>query len=446
VIGEHSLGAEGKQVPEAGWRARLVTGITWHLAAVAFTQGSTFAINILLANILGRQLFGEYAIVRTTMMTLTGLAALAMGYTATRYVSMFRSTDPERVGRILGLCTVVSTLSACAAAVGLLAGGPWLAADVLHAPRLAAGLMLVTGAVLFGVMSTYQVGVLAGLESYRSFALAGMIAGTLSIALCALAAWVGGLNGALVGLSASAAVHWVTLRLNLNTEIARRSISIRYDGLTKEGPILLRVALPAALIGFVSQPTLWLSNVFLASQPGGYDQLALYGAANSFRLPVLLMSAVINTVGMSILGNHRGTDDVRYRQVFWANMGMTAGVVLLGATTVIVFGPRLLRIFGSGFGDGYPVLVVLMLATIPEGLCAATFQAIHTEERIWLSLFAIVVPRDGAMAVLSYLLSPAAGALGLATAQGMAWLIALGMSIYLVRRMGLGTGSNAAVR
>jgi O-antigen/teichoic acid export membrane protein len=444
MIGEPSGGVQSDRMVEVGWRARLITGITWHLAAVAFTQGSTFAINIVVANILGRQLFGEYAIVRTTVLTLTAVAPLATGYTAARYASMFRSTDRERVGHILGLCTVVSTVAACVAALSLLAGAPWLAADVLHTPRLATGLTLVTSAVLFGVMSAYQVGALAGLESYRALAVAGMIGGMLSMTVCTAAAWTGGLKGALVGLSVSAGLQWLTLRWCLRTELARQSIAIRYVGLTQEAAILMRVAVPAALVGFVSMPTLWLANAFLARHPAGYDQLALYGAANSFRLIVLLMPTVINTVGMSILGHQRGVlDDARYRQVFWTNMGLTVSVVLLGAAAVILFGPRLLMIFGRGFGEGYPVLVVLMLATIPEGLCTAAYQAIHAEEKLWLSLFAIVVPRDGTMAALSYLLSPTYGALGLATAQGTAWVLALSITVFLVRRIGVRAGSSA---
>ena len=447
MIGGSWTGCERVPVPEAGWRRRLLTGITWNLAAAAFTQGSTFAINIVLANVLGRQMFGEYAIIRTTSLTLTALAPLATGYTAARYVALFRATDRRRVGRILGLCSVVSTVAACTAALGLLGGASWLARDVLRAPHLAVGLMLVAGAVFFSVMSAYQVGALAGLESYRALAGAGLISGTLSLAVCGLAGWMGGLNGALVGLSVSACVQWITLRWCLRAEMSRQGVMVRYENLRREGAILVRVALPAALIGFVSMPALWLASAMLVRQPGGYEQMALYGAANSFRLIVLLLSTVINTVGMSVLGHQRGiSDDVRYRQVFWANMGLTAGVVLVGASTVILFGPWLLRMFGRGFGESYPVLVVLMLATIPEGLSAATFQVIQAEEKIWLSLFAIIVPRDGALALLSYLLSPSYGALGLATAQGTAWLIALSMSVYLARRIGLRASSNVVSR
>jgi O-antigen/teichoic acid export membrane protein len=377
--------------------------------------------------------------IRTTLLTLTALAPLGMGYTAARSVAWFRSTDRERVGRILGLCAVMSALVASVATLGLAIGASRLATDVLGAPHLAVGLKVVAGAVFFTVMSQYQIGALTGLESHRALAAAGMLTGALSLAVCSLAAWVGGLTGALAGVSVSAAIQWIAVRSCLAPEIARRAIPVRYGGLGREGRLMVEVALPAALIGFVSMPALWLASTLLVRQPGGYEQMALYGAANSFRMMVLLTTTVINSVGMSALSHQKGLADVvRYRQVFWLNMGLTAGVVVIGASIVIVLGPWLLLIFGRSFEESYPVLVVLMIATIPEGLSAATLQAIHAEGKMWLSLFAIVIPRDGAMALLSYLLSPSYGAVGLAAAQGTAWLLALVVSIYVARRTGLG--------
>lgn len=436
MISESLTGMEGLPPPEAGWRARLLTGITWNLMAVAFAQGSTFAINIVFANVLGRQIFGEYAIIRASLLTLAALAPLATGYTATRYVAEFRSTDRARAGRVLGICTVVSTAAACVAALSLLAGASWLATHVLRAPHLRVGFAIVSIALFFSVMSAYQVGALAGLESYRALAMAGMISGVVSLAICGLAVWVGGLNGALAGLSVSASFQWMTLRWFLAIELARRRIVATYRALWLEYAVMVKFALPAALAGFVSLPALWLGSTFLVRQPGGYDQMALYGAANSFRMMVLLMPAVINNVGMSVLGNQRAVlDEIRYRQVFWANMGVTAGVVLLGALTVILFGPQLLMMFGRGFGESYAVLVVLMLSTIAEGLGTAVYQMIQADEKMWLSLFAIAVPRDGGVVVLSYLLAPSYGALGLAVAQSAGAMLALLTCVYLVRRI-----------
>src|SRR5262249_2034569 len=168
----------------ASLHARLQSAITWNLVGTIFNQGSTFAVNILVAHFLSRQVFGEYAMLQSTMLTVANIAQLATGFTATKYVAEFRSTDQARTGRILGLFSAVSAAVACIATLALLAAAPWLAAHTFQAPHLASALMIVAGVVLFTVMNGYQMGALAGLESYRSLAQAGIISGSLYVGIC----------------------------------------------------------------------------------------------------------------------------------------------------------------------------------------------------------------------------------------------------------------------
>jgi O-antigen/teichoic acid export membrane protein len=187
--------------------------------------------------------------------------------------------------------------------------------------------------------------------------------------------------------------------------------------MTQEGSVFFRFALPAALSGFSFMPAMWLSNTFLARQPGGYLQLALYAAAANLRTFVLLLPQLFNYVGMSLLNNARGTgDEKRYRQVFWGNLLATAAVTLTGATGLAFFGPTLLAFFGRSFGDGYRVLLVLLASTILEALMLAVYQIIQSQGRMWISLFAVALPRDVMIVLLAYLLTPEYGAVGMALA------------------------------
>jgi O-antigen/teichoic acid export membrane protein len=425
--------------PEPSLGTRLRTGIGWSVVAAGFGQGSTFLIRIVVANLLGRQIFGEYAMIQSTVVTVASIAQVATGYTATRYVAEFRSTDPDRAGRILGLCGLVATVSACLAALALLAGASWLAGNVLRAPHLAFAIGLMAIVMFFTVMNGYQLGALAGLESYRALAITGMVGGVASITICPAAAWFGGLHWILGGLGAASAAQWLVARRLLAWETARRKISVRWRWVSRDFSALSRFTLPATLSGLSAVPAVWVAQLFLVRQPGGYDQMALYGAANSFKMLVLFLPYVINNVGLSVLSHQRGLyDGGDYRRLFRINIGLTAGTVLLGALAVILLGPWLVGAFGHTFGGAYPVLVLLMLGTVSEALGVATYQVISVEEKIWLSLFGIVLPRDVSIVLLSYVLSPRYGALGLAFAHGAGSMLALLACIYLARRVRAG--------
>ena len=99
--------------------------------------------------------------------------------------------------------------------------------------------------------------------------------------------------------------------------------------------------------------------------------------------------------------------------------------------------PFLLRMFGRSFDGGHSVLVILMLATIPEALAVAAYQIVQSQSRMWLSLFAVAVPRDGLIVVTAYCLVPHYGAAGVAWAYVLGWSVALVSILLIVARLGL---------
>lgn len=407
-------------------RVRFGSGLVFSVIATFFNAGSTFLVNIVVANLLGRETFGEFAIVQNTLLTLSTMASLATGYTATKYVAEFRSVDKAKTARILGLCSTLSLVMGIAFTLALMAGAPWLADAVLQAPRLTTGLMLAAAVVFFNVQNFYQTGALAGLECYAGIAKAGVIAGLAYLLLCIVGAYAWGREGALAGLAASAGVQWLALGFFLRHERVRQGIGIDYRHWIRERDIVLKFSLPAALSGFSAMPALWLANAFLVRQSDGYTQMALYAAATNLRVLVLILPQLFNNVGMSLLNNAKGLGDIRrYRKVFWGNLGLTASVTIASAVAMAFLGPTMLAIFGRSFGEGYSVLLVLMASTVLEALMQANYQIIQSNGKMWLSLFAISVPRDTTIVLLAYVFTPMNGATGLALAYTLGWGLAL---------------------
>src|SRR4030042_25360 len=130
-------------------RERLIKGTALNFIACAFNQVSTLIVNIIVARILLKQSFGEYAMVQSTLLTVAALSQLATGYTASKYIAEYRSSDPEGAGRIMGLCALVSAVMAGVGTILLVAIAPWLADAVLKAPHLAFALMIGSGFFFF---------------------------------------------------------------------------------------------------------------------------------------------------------------------------------------------------------------------------------------------------------------------------------------------------------
>jgi O-antigen/teichoic acid export membrane protein len=195
---------------------RFGTGVLWSTLATVFNQGSTLLANIVIARLLERARFGEFALVLSTTQALVSLGGLGMGYTATKFLAELRGRQHARAERILGLCQTLAYGGAAFVAAALLVFAPALSIKVTGDLHLAALLRLGAVTVFFVAVNGYMMGALAGLEQYRSLGAAGVLSGTVYFLACFFGTLKWGLLGAVAGLCISAAGQWLVLFLSLS--------------------------------------------------------------------------------------------------------------------------------------------------------------------------------------------------------------------------------------
>jgi O-antigen/teichoic acid export membrane protein len=418
-------------------RVRLTRGISWNFVNSLFTQGTVFLTNVVIANILGRQIFGEFGIIQNTVLFFASLGQMAIGLTATKYIAEFRSSDPARTGRILGLCSRISFLAALIVALIAVLSASRLASAILNAPHLTLGLILSSGIIFFSIITGFQTGALAGLEGYRRLGRAAMIQAFFYLVVCGLFAFLWRLEGALVGLAISLGLRWFIFDRALKKEIASQQISFDFSNWWKEKAILKKFAVPSAVIVFFSMSSLWVTNLFLVRQPDGYSQMGLFTAAYNLRTMIIFLPNLMNNVGISLLNNQKGKENIKeYKNIFWTNMILTQSVALVVSLIVILLGPWLLRAFGKEFPEGYTVLLLLVVSALAEILSTATYQVIQSQEKMWLSFFRINIPWCIAFIASGYIFIPAHLAAGLAWAYLTAWCVHAAITGYQAWRIG----------
>jgi O-antigen/teichoic acid export membrane protein len=401
---------------------RLAKGVGYNFFATMFLQGSTFLASIALANIFGRLDFGKYALLQGSFVSISVLATAASGFTATKYVAEFRGVDPAKVGRILGLLQRLTIFTGIAAALLFALAAPFTAGSVFRAEELTLPLVVGSLGIPFATMSAHLMGSLAGFEAFRSLARGALASGCLYVLATTLGAALFGLTGAAFGLGVSAFGQWAIMHRVLRETLLANGIALGRRGYDNERRVVLRFALPAAIAGYYTTAMVWAAGVLLARTADGFVQFALYSAALNAKTIVLIAPNVINGVGLAILNNQRRDAPTEYRSAFLKNVLFVWGSTIAAAALLAVFGTGFLSIYGEGFADGYPVLLFLMAAAVFDGLSIAVYQHIVVRAQMWLSFWAIVVPRDTVLVGLAYALAPTSGALGLAEAYFIASL------------------------
>ena len=408
--------------PGSSVRLRLLHGLAWTSVGSVVAQGGSFLSSVVMARILGKEIFGRFALVQSTAIALTSVASLGLGVTATKYVSEYWLTESERVGRILGLCSAVAILAAFGLSCAMLAFASSVAPG--GDPAVAWGLRICAVYVFFVSVNGYQMGAMAGFEEFRAMAAINIGYGLASLFLSwALASWLG-FRGAVLAQPAGAIVLWALYQRKLVRQCGARGIRIRYRGAWEERAILMRFSIPSATCGIVMTAAMWWCNIDLA-RVSGYAELALFSAVNNLRSMVLFVPALIGRVACPCLNRLLAVHDVgAFRRTFRETVLTNAAIALVLAVALSMAGERILRLFGKDF-VGSPLLFVLFLGSVFLEVVATTlFQALFTTGRIWHNV-GIVTIWASVLSGCMLAAAPRFGAVGIAFSYLCAWSVSL---------------------
>jgi O-antigen/teichoic acid export membrane protein len=86
----------------------LAKGSFWSFTGTAAGKFIVLLTGIICARILGKEMFGELGIVRSTFNMFIVVGASGIGVTATRYISAYRKSDPNHAASIYRLSTTFS--------------------------------------------------------------------------------------------------------------------------------------------------------------------------------------------------------------------------------------------------------------------------------------------------------------------------------------------------
>lgn len=427
-------------------RGRFARGAVWSLIGAVISQGCGLAASVITARLLGREQFGEYGMIQSTVGMFGVFAGMGLGLTATKYVAELRVTNPERAGRIIALSTAVALGTASTAVVALFAAAPWLAASTLNAPHLSAELRIAAGMLFLNALNGTQTGVLAGLEAFRAIARVNLIRGVLTFPLAVAGVLLWNLRGAVAALVAAAAVGWILNHIAIRAECRRNRIAVRWESFWSDRVILWRFSLPAFLGGAMTSPAMWAASSILVNQPHGYAEMGIFSAANQWRTAVAFLPALLSQPLLPMLSNVGGLGDSKpFRKLLRANLLLSFWLSVLIAAPIVLCSSWIMKTYGRDFLAGWPVLILLVLATVISSAASVIGQAIASLDRMWWgfslnSVWALVLLASAVLLVPRY------GAFGLAGAFFASYSVhALTVSVYARAHLGNLMSTHASI-
>ena len=415
-------------------RRRLARGAFWGALAAVVSNVVSLGCSFVLARILGKQGFGEYGIINSTVGMIGSVAGLGVGSTVVKYVAELKKSDPRRCGRILALSSMVTFGSA--AVFGCLLGGiaPWLAEEVLAAPHLANMLRISAVTVALGLVNGVQNASLQGCEAYRVIAFVNAVSNIVRSLLVLLFAWWWGLVGAVVVMMITMGGTVIWTRLQVRAVWRKYRLQYIWRGAVAEWRVLVHYSLPMLIVMVTIWPTQWGACAFLANQSNGYAELAVFNAGGQWMMAVQFLPNLLCTAMLPVMSEKFGEgNDSQALAVMKKMMLVLIVVVVPVAGCLCLVSPWLMRGYGTGFVGCHWVLILQVLTGGVFAIMNPVSNYILANGAIWSSLWTNLIYCGTTLLGSWWLVHW--GALGLSGARLLTGVIHFVLLLWLVRRL-----------
>jgi hypothetical protein len=352
---------------------------------------------------------------------LVAIFQVSAWFSAIKFSAELVEKKPRSLEEILGLLSLTTFVAGAVAAFALAISARWFASIALRDPSLEIGVVIAAASVLFNVMTSLQSGALLGLGATRAVAQSAFLLLVPMIALPTMLAVVGGIDGALFGLTAGATLRFGVTELFLRRELKRRGLRIRYHNFHQNLSVLSQFALPASASSLTNAGATWLVSIAIVHTKAGFADVALFGTISTLKTLALFVPYQINNVSIALI--NRAQSDRSGQSLFRRNLLFLVGFSLVSALVISAAAAPIMEVYSTSFVRGIGAMRLFMAGSILEALSYGLMQHFSAGRKLWLPFLFGALPRDLIYVSLSLFLLSRFEVEGVALAYGASWAI-----------------------
>jgi O-antigen/teichoic acid export membrane protein len=368
---------------------RIFSGSFWNAVLNLWGKGISFIGTVIIIRILGREAYGEFGMLNTTVNMFGMFATFSISQTATKFIAEYRNSDKEKAGRIIGLSFVFSAFIGLLLFVSVFLFADILAEKSLNAPHLASSIHLMAVGLFFGSINGAQNGIIAGFESFKSNTIINIfLTSFLTILKVVLAYWYG-FKGAVIGMTIEPVLSYLTTFFLTRSIIKSNEIKIRITGSLKEYPLFLSYSLPSLLVGLMVFPTNWFVMSLLAKSAGGYHDLGAFNTANQWFNVLIFIPYILVSTFLPVFSNLLSENKFSAVDRIIKNAVLIILILFIPMSLIFFFYGDVLAItiYGSDFKGTGMLLAVAVFTMIPQGISIVLGNLVGALSKMWFSFW-----------------------------------------------------------
>lgn len=368
----------------------------WALLGSVVGKGLSLIAGIFIARFLGKDVFGEYGVIKNTLVYIAIVSTLGFGYTATYFIAKNIADNKEKVFVIIKGVYYVTLLTSFILCFLLFIFAKEIA-FFIHAETLVDALRAFSVSIIFNAISTSQIGILSGFKSFKIIAVNNTYSGVLVFVLSLILTYYYKLNGAVFALLISFIFQSILNHFSINKCLKLYPKIKSKNKVWSEVKEMCSFSLPIALQESLYSIVQWLS-LYLLLKYGSYGEVGISSAASQWSAMVIFIPGVLKNVMFSYLSSAKEHNNL-LKRLLTINFIAT----IIPFIFVILFSNFICSFYGNTFINLRSVLLVSVFSTIFVCMSEVYCYEFISKGRTWF-VFIMRFIRDVLKLVICFIL------------------------------------------
>ncbi|MFI3262880.1 MAG: oligosaccharide flippase family protein [Rikenellaceae bacterium] len=330
----------------------------WALAGSFIGRGLSLVASIVIARLLGKDLFGIYGFARTTLLSIAVFSTFGLGYSATKFIAEYTKNKPYFIKSIIDDFNRITITTSSIFAILIFIFSKEISV-YLGSPEQFNSIRYLAVIVIFNSITTTQTGVLAGFKKFKVLTKINTVNGFVTFVLGVGLTYFYSIDGALIALLLSQGYNCMQNYIVVRKCIRSLKVEHKKVSLIKD---LTTFSLPITLHEMVSSISQWVLP-FLIVKFSNTGDLGIYSAATQWSAVIMFIPGTLQNVVFSHLTTHN--DNVSYqknivRRMLQLNFIATAVPFLI----IMLFSKLIVQFYGESFEGLKTVINICVFTTI----------------------------------------------------------------------------------
>jgi O-antigen/teichoic acid export membrane protein len=374
-------------------------------------------VSIIIARILGKEVFGQYSLIRNTVAIFEVYINYALAPLTIKYIS----ENKYGIRNILTSILIILILVIFFVEIIIFLLAEYIVVvyfkdPTLLLPFLSSSLIFI-GSSIMGI----AISILTGFEFYKKILLTTIISFLFGFPILMYLMITYQLIGIMIGIGLYFLIDGLIKLIYISKKLQDSDYSINKDKIKKTSVEIIKFSIPLFLSSSLLLPTLWYSKTLLLEYNYTFSDLAGFEAAYQWLTVILIITGSITNISLPLFSKLL-TKTKELHNILTINLIINFLISFFMTLFIYFFSEYIMSLYGDDFKTDDSILILLAISSIFISLNAVLTKYFISIEEKWLLLINSLFWASSFL-IMCFLWIPNEGIIGLANSFLISYII-----------------------